>query len=152
MIVIGIDPGVHTGFAIYSKISKSIITHFEGTFWDVFYFLELNIFPQYKVEQIEVVIENPALQKGIFARYTKSIENSKNPRGTENAIRNSVGQNTRDAKLWIELFKLKKVKKIHEYKPTKSGQKWSKDFCKQVTGIASNSEHTRDAIRLCFSK
>lgn len=150
-IVIGIDPGVHTGFAIYSITEKKIISHFEGSFWDVFYFIELTVLSMYNPNEIKAVIENPGLQKGIFARYTKSIEGSSNPRGTENAIRNAVGQNTAHAKLWIELFNFKKIE-INEYKPQKSGKKWSKEYCRQVTGITSNSEHTRDAIRLCFAK
>lgn len=150
MIYIGIDPGKHTGVAVYWTSTKKIVYHGTHDFWSAESEISEFIVNE-GISNICAVIENPALNKGIYSRYTKAIKGAKNPKGVENGIRAGVAKNSRDAQLWIEYFKRLGIKVI-EFKPTGDSPKWSEEYCKQITGETVKSEHSRDAIKLIFGR
>lgn len=150
MIYIGIDPGKHTGIAVYLSYNKSIVEHGTYDFWSAENAIREYIVHE-NISNICAVVENPALNKGIYSRYTKAIKGAKNPKGVENGIRAGVAKNSRDAQLWIEYFKRLGIKVI-EFKPDGKSPKWSEDHCKKITGETVKSEHSRDAIKLIFGR
>lgn len=148
MIYIGIDPGKHTGVAFYESDKKWLFGHFTRDFWETERIIREFIGDD-DASDFCAVIENPALNKGIYSRYNKAIKGAKNPKGVENSIRAGVAKNSRDAQLWIEYFKRLGIKVI-EFKPNGKSPKWSEEYCKKITGEIVESEHSRDAIKMIF--
>lgn len=150
MIYIGIDPGKHTGVAVYSSYIKELVYFGTHDFWGAEMEIREHIVHE-NTSNICAVIENPALNKGIYSRYSKAIKGAKNPKGVENGIRAGVAKNSRDAQLWIEYFKRLGIKVI-EFKPNGKSPKWSEAYCKKITGETVKSEHSRDAIKMIFGR
>ena len=132
--VIGIDPGVHTGVALYDRGSKKVEEAKTLDFWSA-----LDFVCTFSKNEIAVVIEDPNLNRPTFLKHGQE--------GREKISQN-VGSNKAEARLLIDgLRKMGYV--VRTEKPMSS--KWTAEQVKRHTGYEARcSEHARDAIKLCF--
>lgn len=138
--IIGIDPGKHTGLAMYETgISK--ITYTDTTdFWGLIDFIDErnSIYP---ISDTIYIIEDPGLNKPIFySRYGNKTTRA------YTRIAQNVGMNKEEAKLIIEYMERNR---IHHKVIQPVTRKWTEKELKQYTGFNEKvSQHVRDAIKL----
>lgn len=154
MLYIGIDPGVHTGIAIWNKAKGTLENMFTGDFWDV-----LELLGQFKVKnpspfhvssavklnlEAKVIIEDPGLNKPVF------VKKGANSHAAIQKVAQNVGMNKAYAKLIIE-FCVKYGIKYEAVRPTTA--KWDDNYFKKITRMDKNlrvSQHVRDAVKLVW--
>lgn len=139
MIFVGIDPGEHTGFAVWDSASRC--------------FLEVATLPLYRAilrvlelrrehGEITVCFED-ARQRRWFARERNESEYRGHLMG--------AGAAKRDAKIWEEFCEGEKIP-YRAVKPQAGCTKWKAEYWAQVTGWKGRtSEHARDASLLVFN-
>jgi len=141
-IYIGIDPGSHTGLAVYSKADGLKLQTL--TFWKTIDYLREHVLPHIgKEAEFLVIIETP--QHNTFI-YRERID--PNRLAATLRIARNVGMNQRDASLLVEFLKLNKIP-VEEFTPGPKDHKWPAPYFKHLTGIdtAKTAEHVRDAAR-----
>jgi len=135
--IIGVDPGVHTGIAVYDCQSKSFTKVKSLSWWDAYWFIV-----EYNRDSCLIAIENSSTQKRIWQRG-----GGKTAR-VMGAIGRSIGQNNADAKrlqsgLERKCFRVVSVKPKHT--------KMSAVQVKALTGCKlRTNEHNRDAIMIVW--
>jgi hypothetical protein len=133
---IGIDPGTHTGVAVYHRPTERIVDACTVDFSRALEFVEQN----YKPDECDLIIEDASLNKPTFRK-------GKSDRAQDRMARN-VGMVQRESRLLIAEFR-RRGYRVLAVRPT-SG-KWNADVTKRVTGYAQRcSQHARDAIALCW--
>jgi len=141
-IWIGIDPGEHTGIAIYSKADGLKLQTL--TFWKTIDFLSQYILPRMgKEADFFVVIETPQYNNFMYGRNVDSRKVAEALR-----IARNVGMNQGDAKRLTQFLKIHNIP-VEEFTPGPRDQKWPAPYFKHLTGIetAQTAEHVRDAAR-----
>ncbi len=138
-LIIGIDPGVSTGFAIW--IPQNKIFHLVKT-------LKIHKAMQQIIElsnnyNVYVIVEDARLRKWFGSN--------------SNLKQQGAGSIKRDSKIWDDFLNdLKKLKAIVDYKmihPIKGATKLNKTtFARATKYNESTSEHGRDAAMLVFQK
>jgi len=130
-LMIGIDPGVHTGLAIWNCEKKAfekvescgIVSAMEKIRWIA--------------NDVKLIRFEDARQRKWFG-----------DRGDFN--HQGVGSIKRDCKIWQEFCEYYKFK-FEMVKPVKGQTKWTADYFKKVTGwTGRTNEHGRDAAVLIF--
>lgn len=137
--LIGIDPGVKTGFAVWSRTEKGL-TISTTDFWGVIsYLMEIT-----DKSKFFVIIEDPNLNPAMHW-------NQHNAKGSINfgaKIAQNVGANKKEAELLIEWMKREGIH-FYRYKPTT--KKWTDEEFKRYTGYAGKcSQHARDAAAMVW--
>lgn len=139
---IGIDPGKTTGVAIWDgkKIVKESCPFFGA--------LEIiDTWCQFNEENVEVVIEDPNLNRPTFNRYQGKRMDTKTILSMQKIAQN-VGMNKRDAQLIIDYCQRRYVP-YRIVKPTTT--KWDAKMLETLTGITERTnQHVRDAIKLVY--
>lgn len=154
---LGIDPGEHTGLAIWSKTEKCFKGLMTLDFWRTVKFLEcfeatmladsvgsLGLPTESQEISFEVFIEDPAQNSFIYSRHKKMTDQ------TLQTVAQRIGMNKMQATLLIRWMQSKGIKHT-PIKPV--SQKWTKtqfDFNTKWQG--SSSEHSRDAARFVFQR
>ena len=135
-IYIGIDAGINTGISVWGG---NKLRYFTGDFWKAIETIEqFNI----KVE-IEVIIEDPSLNKPVFIDKYK-----KQNILVALKIGQNIGGNKKEALLLISYCEKNNIK-YRAVRP--STKKWDKAMLKTITGITTRTnEHERDAIKLVY--
>lgn len=149
MIYIGIDPGVHVGWAVLDNKNKEIIIYDTITFWQAIerikWYKNHNQFDN--KNNFKIILEDPNLNKPVFNKDDVS------PGAKQKAylrIAQNVGSNKRDAQLIHEFCTLNNIP-ILTVKPTT--EKWDAIMLKKITGIDERtSQHVRDAIKLVYGR
>jgi hypothetical protein len=132
--VIGIDPGVETGVAVWQAEIKRFIALETLDFWRTFTYL--STFPK---DSTKVVVENPALNNFSYARHKQTGKDGLK-------IARNSGGNCREAELLIEGLK-RDGYDVMEIKPTR--RKWTAEQLKRYTGYEGRTnQHVRDAMAL----
>ncbi len=141
-ILIGIDPGEHTGFAVWNTgrmqfdevCTLSLIRAVDRV-------RELRAL--YGWENIKVVFED--------ARQRKWFPREKNVSEYRGKLM-GAGAAKRDARIWEEFLTDYGIP-FTAHKPQAGGTKWSADYFAQVTGwTGRTSEHARDAALLVYGR
>lgn len=148
-ILVGIDPGANTGFAIWNKSEQKFINILTLSFWEAITHLkELRTRHHLGLEKLEVFIEDVTQNKPIFHKDNRPKSGQAHDR-----ISSNVGMNKRDCQLIIEWCQINDVK-LTKVRPTKkSFTKLSKEEFKKITGYEGMiSEHARDAAMLVFGR
>lgn len=141
-LYIGIDPGVHTGFAVWQSNIKMYRYLETLNFWSTIDFLQTFIREGLKQVTL-VVIEDPNMNKPIFKQA--GLSNMDYQRKAQN-----VGMNKKEASLIIDYCKREKLD-FEIVRP--STAKWNHDFFKAATGIKKRcSQHVRDAVKLVHGR
>lgn len=143
-IYIGIDPGTHTGFAVWDSTSRS--------------FLEVATYPLWKAmdevrkwnytclaQQTElVIIFEDARKRTWFQKDRNSSEYRGHLMG--------AGAAKRDAAIWEEFLSGNRIL-FQAHKPRAGMTKWSAAYWAGVTGWKGRtSEHARDAALLVLGR
>lgn len=133
--IVGIDPGQHTGVAIYDRVSKEWVLRTED-FWSAY-----DILKTFSRETTLIVIETP--RKFMYARNDKFTGPD-----VRNRMSSDMGGNRREAELLAARFESLGFT-VNWIVP--AGSKWCAKTLKRYTGItARTNEHVRDAVRLAF--
>jgi hypothetical protein len=142
MICIGIDPGTHTGVAVWDTregkflsletlpIHRALekVKEMSHPFWHM---------DKLYHEDIQVVFED-ARQRTWFGK------------GDTNAKAQGAGSVKRDCSIWEDFCKDYEIP-FKAQKPQAGGTKWNKEYWQKVTGwTGRSSEHSRDAALLVF--
>lgn len=138
MIYIGIDPGVHTGMAIWNGHDGCFIDvttipiHQALSRVEKFYNDNKGLF------EIQVVFEDARQRKW----YT----------GDSNAKSQGAGSIKRDCTIWEDFCKDAGIP-FQAVPPTKGMTKWKPEYFRMVTGWSGRtSDHARDAAMLVFGR
>jgi len=143
-ILIGIDPGVQTGFAVMRD--SSIVLLKTITFWDVPGLIsEFNDVHRYFNHSLTVYIEDPNLNKPVFNRGQQG-------RIALN-IAQKVGANKRDAELLIDFCKKEGIEVVAVRPQSGPFNKMKAEFFKKQSGwTGRTSQHVRDACGLIMGR
>lgn len=135
--VIGIDPGVSTGYAVWDREEKTLTNVTTLEFWGAFERAQL-LKPGY----VEIIIEDPT---GNLPTFAKAGDGTARKR---EKISQNVGSNKREAQLLIEGLR-RRGYTVRTVTPTK--KKWDVETFRRLTGYAGQtSQHSRDAARLVW--
>lgn len=131
MKIIGIDPGIKTGVAVYDKTLGRLVDVFITDFWGAYEYTKDN---QHDILIQKVIIEVP---------QTK-FNWHKSQHSTTSA---NVGGIYREANLLADGIEKLGIKVIRQHPQGKT----THDQIKRLTGWNKpTNEHTRDAIMLCW--
>jgi len=132
-LIIGIDPGVNTGVAIYDQKTKKLIDVLTMHLHDAFELVQ-----QYKPLIGKVRVED-ARKRTWFG-----------PEEKVDAKQQGAGSIKRDCTIWEDFLKAKQIP-YEMLKPGKIKTKVNAKFFKQLTGWASSTtNHSRDAGMLVW--
>ena len=141
MIYIGIDPGEHTGLAVWNSGKRS---------FDVIETLKIHkaldrVLDFWRVHHPEMcVVFEDARQR----TWVPPMPTEKRERGRCQG----AGSVKRDSKIWEEFLTDFGIP-FEAHKPQVGGTKWSADYFARVTGYTKRcSEHARDAALLVFQR
>lgn len=136
---IGLDPGKHTGFAVWVSTSRS--------------FREVATLPIHRAmervlalsqEGPVVVVFEDARQRTWFPKERSNAEYRGHLMG--------AGAAKRDAQIWEDFLTDKGIP-FEARKPRAGATKWNADYWAKVTGwTGRTSEHARDAALLVFQR
>ena len=143
-IWIGIDPGEHTGVAIWDTGQRAFrllatlplhkALHLVQTWRDS---------EPHLADDVRVVFED-ARQRTWFPRERNASEYRGRLMG--------AGAAKRDARIWEEFLTDERIP-FEAHKPEAGGTKWSADYFARITGYKGRcSEHARDAALLVFGR
>lgn len=152
--VVGIDPGVKTGFAVWDREKKRFAAIETRDFWSVMLPLILgteNLLPDVMIRNTtaEIIIE-VAHNAPTFRHLKAEGENAH----TLSKIARNVGQVTREAQLIVSGLRACGYAVI-EQRPLGKAKKAADDVkqFERLTGWTERtSQHARDAARLCFQR
>lgn len=148
--VVGVDPGVKTGFAVWDRESQSLKSVETTTFWELFLGIQRSTL--YNTANTCLVIE--------IANYAPTFRERRSKAGSVSVadrMSRNVGGVSMMADLLVEGFRLLgyevierrpigKVKKNGEYNAGED----RRQFEEQAGWTKQTSQHARDAARLCF--
>lgn len=142
MIKIGIDPGTHTGVAVWDctarKFRQVTTTSLPRAFDIVQMWTEIK-----GRTEVQVVIEDARLRKWIprYGELSRTIGRAQ-----------GAGSVKRDSAIWEEFCELRGLTLIKQA-PTKGATKWTADTFATLTGWEeSTNEHGRDAALLVWMR
>lgn len=141
MLLLGIDPGTKTGFALYDADANGgageLLRVDALDFWEAVALLEA-----VAGDTAAVVVED-ARRIGLYAR--------RGERGARrDRIARSVGMIDRDVQLWLDLCERLRLP-VATVEPTR--KKWDAETFRRITGWEGRTnEHARDAGRLVFGR
>lgn len=136
LIVVGIDPGVNTGFAIYSQEQKQLLKVESMAIHLAI--LEIRELHQLYGEKLFVRIEDP----NTYIPYKNVQQSSSRLQG--------AGSIKRDCKIWVDLLDHQKIR--YELVSLRSSLKklTSETFKNYTKWKQKTNEHGRDAAMLAF--
>ena len=139
MYLIGIDPGVSTGFAI-ARDGK-IINVKTVDFWDC-----IKLLRDMQNMGIVVYVENPNVNKPVF--YKRGATNT----AMMQRVAQNVGSNKRDAQLIIEFCHRNGID-VRPQAPQRGSKDVDAKYFQLLTGYTgSTSQHGRDAAMLIVGR
>ena len=136
-IWIGIDPGEHTGVAVWDTDQRA--------------FRLLATLPLHKA--LDLVREFSADARVVFedARQRTWFPRERNASEYRGRLM-GAGAAKRDARIWEEFLTDERIP-FEAHKPEAGGTKWSADYFARITGYKGRcSEHARDAALLVFGR
>lgn len=134
MMVIGLDPGVHTGFALWDCAVRQLVTVTSIG-------LPLAMHRIAQTPPALVIFEDARLRTWFGNR---DVNQAKYGAG----VREGVGSVKRDCQIWEEFLTLQNVPFIGR-KPAARNTKWSAEYFQRMTGWTERTnEHGRDAACL----
>lgn len=138
-LAIGIDPGVETGFAVWSRVSRQFVELSTLSFWSAY-----DRVTAYQPEEIEIFIENPDSKRSMYRR-TEFVEHSRQ----RERMATNIGSNRREATLLIERLQALDYT-VHAIRPL-TARKWdAAQFARYTKHSGRTSQHVRDAARIVF--
>ena len=136
-LVIGIDPGKDTGYAVYSIVEGKLTTVTSTDFWDAFIAVE-ELGPERVAEVVVEVPDNKHVWHGAAANAKANQRMGLN-----------VGMAIREGELLAEGFRRRgyNVRTVHP-----RGKVDTKKFNAFTGWTGRTNQHARDAALLCFRR
>lgn len=135
--VIGIDPGVQTGFAVWDRQARRFVEIDSTDFWGVFERMQ-----KISASEVKIIVEIASTAPLFWQRK----ESAQNDHTLARKARN-VGQVTREASLLVEGLR-RLGYRVVEVKP--QGKKNQEEF-KRITGWPKRTnQHERDSAMLAY--
>ncbi len=135
VLVIGIDPGVKTGWCVYDVLHGEITEAATITLWEAYYKAETM-----NPDWVLFKVEDPAQNKPVWNRNLSKDANLK--------VAQDVGGNKKEARLLIEGLRGLGFC-VDAVRPTEG--KWTSRYFRGITGYEGRvSQHVRDAGRLSW--
>lgn len=135
-MLVGIDPGTHTGLALYDAAEAKLEAVTALPFWEAAERLR-TVAPR-----VACVVVEDARRVGLYARHRK-LSGARRDRAAR-----SIGMIDRDVSLWLDLCE-RLALPVVTAEPTRS--KWDADTFRRITGYTERTnEHGRDAARLVY--
>ena len=134
-ILIGIDPGVKTGFAVWDIVSKEF-----KYIQTVSIVRGMSIIAQNHKDwaPLEIWFEDARQRKWFGSKGREALQ--------------GAGSIKRDCKIWQEFCEYHQIP-FKALPPQKGKTKWTSEYFKRLTGWQGRtSEHARDAAALVFGK
>ncbi len=141
MILLGIEPGKHTGIAKWLTETKDLEVYTKS-FWDTYEFVTSDFDPGNTV----IYAENPGKNKPVFEnKGKKKLSRKAFGRKAQN-----VGMNKQDAFRLIQGFQRKGFV-VFQIRP--ASRKWTSNEFRDNTGLdIRTNEHQRDAAKLVYGR
>lgn len=142
--IIGVDPGVHTGIAVYDRESNRLDLLRTCTAERATETVSnlVDVYTGFGGQPVLVKVENPSFNLPVFNQGERL-----NDRALLKKAQN-VGMNKRDATILINQLAAAGVD-VEGIRPSR--KKWSTDFFRSVTGWQGRTnQHERDAARVCW--
>lgn len=145
MIIIGIDPGVHTGFAAWIPELKSFDKIESFSFWEAISWIDT----YHSAHKITVIVEDPSADKTVWMGQKRDVQSIKK----WSRICRNVGMNQRDGQLIIQYCRRKQIP-VQTVPPSQRRlTKLDAETFKNITGYRGRTnEHGRDSAMLVFGK
>lgn len=135
MIYIGIDPGTHTGIAVWSHEQRKFVSVETKTICEAMEDI-LSLGDQYGIDNILVKFEDARLRKWFGTAGREQLQ--------------GAGSIKRDCQIWQEFLSSKSIP-FAAVAPKANRTKMRAEAFKKYTGWTSRtSEHARDAAMLVF--
>jgi len=141
MLMIGLDPGVKTGFALWNSVSRKFECITSMAFWDCINEIERQ---DDNTTGLKIYIEAPQTIKPVFGK--KSKYNG----AVGSMISQRVGENKCMAKLFIKFFEFDKIN--FSAIPPKNKKMDAKSFKKFTKWDGRTDQHGRDAAWLVWGR
>lgn len=151
MLIIGIDPGVKTGVAVYDSKDRKFLALKTCGFWEALDFVR----PYILHDKVGFVVEDPRQNASLYERYKYQLA-----KGGGDFLRKilktaqDVGGNKRSGQLLVEYFRKRKLPLV-TVRPKKgsTAKHIDKDhFHKMIGWKGNSSEHARDAAYLVWGR
>ncbi len=137
MIYIGIDTGVHTGFAVWDSSKRELVELDTMTIHEAIF--KTSLWKEATNGDMMVLFED-ARQRTWFGK------------GNTNAKMQGAGSVKRDAKIWEDFLTDYGIP-FRAIPPIKGATKLTPSYFKMITGYKGRtSEHARDAAMLVFGR
>lgn len=137
-LLLGIDPGTHTGLALFDVDEGRLTRCGSLPFWEA-----AEAVTELSAEIAAVVLED-ARRIGIYAKHSQ-LHGARRDRAAR-----SVGMIDRDVQLWLDLCERLGLP-VMTAEPTR--KKWDAETFRNITGWEGRTnEHARDAGRLVFGR
>jgi len=134
-MIVGVDPGLKTGVAVYSEAREEITFLKTLDWWDAIDYLTLVL-----KDASLILVEDPSQNKPVFNRALGA--------GPMGRISQNVGSNKTMASLMIEALIRHEIP-VKAVRPSK--EKWNNDtFQEHFSYDGRSSQHARDAARLIY--
>lgn len=137
---VGIDPGINTGVATLDHEAGTGLQLLTLTFWDTVDLL--TALAVHHGPHLLVVIEDPNLNRSLYSRFDDVSGNKRTK------IAQNIGGNKAQATLLIEFCRRKNIA-VEAVAPL--GKLDKQEFA-IITGVATGSQHARDAARLILGR
>lgn len=145
--VLGVDPGLHTGVAMYSRERDELLWLRTMNFWGLYdHVLEQD------TELLEIVFEIPKVSGGfrLYHRFKKGGSEEVKEGGPQSKVAANIGANAREGTLLARRFADFGFD-VWSVSPPKKAKKWDADDLYRETKFAGrSSEHSRDAARVAW--
>ncbi|MER3478838.1 MAG: hypothetical protein C4287_23225 [Leptolyngbya sp. ERB_1_2] len=149
--IFGIDPGEHTGFAIYDVAERRFrelrTFHHDRYKWTGMHrllrFIESVIPSEYLPDEVSILIEHP----GRFL-YRRTVSNGRALGGDRHIL--NIGGVRREAELIYGYLAYMRQLPFVQLVPPVNEPKWTAAEAQRWTGRRDVSQHARDAARLCL--
>ena len=141
MLYVGIDPGEHTGVAVWDSCGQKFTSIQTLKLHEAMSYVNLL---ECGYENMVFVVFEDARQRTWFPKERNASEYRGRLMG--------AGAAKRDAAIWEEFLTDYGIP-FEAHKPQAHGTKWKADFFAKVTGYTGRtSEHARDAALLVFQR
>jgi hypothetical protein len=140
--IVGLDPGVTTGFAVWNRLAKRLEGVMSGPIHEALW-------------GVDAMHTAGTLHSVIFedARLRTWYEAAdKRQRESGAGVREGIGSVKRDCKVWEDFLTARGIT-FFAVRPQRGMTKWSADTLRRITGwTARTNNHGRDAAALCYGR
>jgi hypothetical protein len=146
--VLGVDPGQHTGSAMYDRTEDRLCWLVTWDFWKLYD----NVVENMQSDQVVIVFEVPKVAGGfrLYQRFKEGGQEEVKAGGPQSKVAANIGANAREGTLLAQRFADMGFD-VWIVPPPKRAKKWTaEDLYRETKFAGRSSEHSRDAARVAW--